>query len=405
MTQTPRNQALVAAIIVAGGRGSRAASDPASLPKQYRMIGDLPVIARTLGTFYGHPRVGRVLTVIHRNDAETFANAVQSLAGPHLTAMGGATRQASVLAGLEALAGDPPDLVLIHDAARPFVSRDTITQVIAALEAADGAIAARPVVDTIKKQAESGTGIVDTIPRRNLWAAQTPQGFAFRAILDAHRRAARDCADEFTDDAAVAEWAGLDVHLVEGNAENIKLTTNEDLMAADERLRCTAFPDIRVGSGFDVHAFTAGGAVTLGGIEIPHDRALAGHSDADVGLHAITDAIFGALADGDIGSHFPPSDPQWKGAPSDLFLKEAVDAVAARGGRIAHIDLTLICEAPKIGPHREAMRARIAEICGLPTGRVSVKATTTEKLGFAGRREGIAAQATATLYLPGEDDA
>ncbi len=397
------SQPLVAAIIVAGGRGSRAIRDDGDTPKQYRMLGSTSVIARTLGIFYEHPRINRVLTVIHKDDHEAFSQAVRALQGPHETAIGGATRQASVLAGLEALADNPPDIVLIHDAARPFVSAATVDAVLDALSVADGAIAARPVTDTIKRQAGRSPTIVDTIPRRDLWAAQTPQGFVFAPILEAHRRAAATHPEEFTDDAAVAEWAGLAVRLVKGNAENIKLTTRDDMETVDARLRrreAEELVDIRVGNGFDVHAFADGDAVTLGGITIAHERRLSGHSDADVGLHALTDAIFGALGEGDIGSHFPPSDPQWKGAASDLFLKAAVDAVAARGGRIGHLDLTLICEAPKIGPHREAMRTRIAEICGIPISRVSVKATTTERLGFTGRREGIAAQATATVRLP-----
>ncbi|PLX39474.1 MAG: bifunctional 2-C-methyl-D-erythritol 4-phosphate cytidylyltransferase/2-C-methyl-D-erythritol 2,4-cyclodiphosphate synthase [Hyphomicrobiales bacterium] len=406
MSETHIFQPLVAAIIVAGGRGSRAADPADDRPKQYRTLAGKPVIARTLCSFRDHPRVTRIVTVIHRDDADAFADAVSAIGGPHESAFGGATRQASVLAGLEALAGDPPDIVLIHDAARPFVSAQTIDRVVDALAEADGAIAALPVVDTLKRQLDCGTEITETIPRAGLWGAQTPQGFDFAKILTAHRRAATESANEFTDDAAVAEWAGLTVRLVEGNTENTKLTTAEDLMTADTRLRredWTRLADIRVGTGYDVHAFADGDAVTLGGVAIPHTAKLAGHSDADVGLHALTDALFGALGEGDIGSHFPPSDPQWKGAPSDLFLKEAVASVTRRGGIVAHLDLTLICEAPKIGPHREEMRARIAETCGIAADRVSVKATTTEKLGFTGRREGIAAMASATVRLPLED--
>ncbi len=298
--------------------------------------------------------------------------------------------------GLEALATDGGcDRVLIHDAARPLVDAAIIAAVIAALERTPGAIAAVPVADTLKRGAD-GT-VTGTVDRNGLWRAQTPQGFRFADILRAHRAAA---GLALTDDAAVAERVGLAVALVPANEENFKVTTPEDLTRA-ARVLTASLGDIRTGTGFDVHRFTDGDFVTLCGLRVPHDQGLDGHSDADVGLHALTDAILGALAAGDIGSHFPPSDPQWRGADSAKFLRHAAHLVAARGGVIAHTDLTIICERPKIGPHRAAMAARIADILGIAPDRVSVKATTTERLGFTGRGEGIAAQAVATIRLPG----
>ncbi len=311
---------------------------------------------------------------------------------------GGATRQASVRAGLEALAPRKPDIVLIHDAARPFASAGLIARAIAAAEKTGAAIPALPVTDTVKTV--DADGHVDkTLDRNTLRLVQTPQGFAFPAILDAHRRAHAKGREDFTDDAALAEWAGMKVSVFAGEPGNIKITNAEDFARA-EAMQFAALSDVRTGTGIDVHAFGPGDHVTLGGIRIPHDRALTGHSDADVALHALIDAILGALADGDIGAHFPPSDPQWRGASSDRFLAFAVERVKARGGRIAHLDLTIVCEAPRIGPHRDAMRARIAELAGIDVSRVAVKATTSEKLGFTGRGEGIAAYATATVRLP-----
>jgi 2-C-methyl-D-erythritol 4-phosphate cytidylyltransferase/2-C-methyl-D-erythritol 2,4-cyclodiphosphate synthase len=392
----------VAAVVVAGGRGTRAAASAGDAPKQYRTIGGRAVIAETIARLLRHPAIVRVQPVIHADDDAAF----EAMVAPHLRlgrpVHGGATRQDSVRFGLEALAGDPPDFVLVHDAVRPFVSVAVIDRVLAALATSDGAIAALPVTDTVKR-ADGARNITETIPRERLWTAQTPQGFRYPALLAAHRKVAEAGRTDLTDDAAVAEWAGLTVTLVEGDAANVKLTTAADLTRADARLTAAALadlPDVRVGQGYDVHAFGPGTAVILGGISIPHDGGLDGHSDADVGLHALTDAILGAIADGDIGAHFPPSDPQWKGVDSAVFLAAAVERVRARGGGVAHLDLTFVCEAPKIGPHREAMRARIAAICGLPVDRVAVKATTSERLGFTGRREGIAALATATVRLP-----
>jgi 2-C-methyl-D-erythritol 4-phosphate cytidylyltransferase/2-C-methyl-D-erythritol 2,4-cyclodiphosphate synthase len=297
---------------------------------------------------------------------------------------------------LEALAPHRPELVLVHDAARPFVTASMVADVIAACDTACGAIPALPVTETLKRT-ENGT-IVDTVPRDGLFSAQTPQGFPFAALLDAHRRAAESGRDDLTDDAAVAALAGLAVRVVEGDRDNMKLTTPADFAVAERML--AARTETRTAQGFDVHRFGPGDAVWLCGVRIPHDRGLVGHSDADVGLHALTDALLGTIGDGDIGQHFPPSDPQWKGAPSDRFLIDAVRRVRERGGRVLHLDVTLVCERPKIGPHREEMRSAVAGLADVPIGRVSVKATTSERLGFTGREEGIAAMAIATVALP-----
>jgi len=390
MTNLPR----AAAIVVAAGRGLRAGGGG---PKQYRSLAGRPVIARALTPFCAHSGIATVQPVIHPDDADIFAAATQDLRlAPAVH--GGATRQASVHAGLEALAADAPDVVLIHDAARAFVTAEVIARAIGAADATGAAIPVVPVADTIKLTDADGM-VADTPERARLRIAQTPQAFRFDAILDAHRRAAREGRSDFTDDAALAEWAGLTVATFEGDAANMKLTTAEDFSREEARLAAT-LGDVRTGIGYDVHAFDDGDHLMLCGVRVPHTRGFRAHSDGDVGLHALVDAILGALADGDIGSHFPPTDPTWKGAASDQFLKYAVERVAARGGRVAHLDLTLICEAPKIGPHRDAMRARIAEIAGLPVARVAVKGTTSEKLGFTGRQEGIAAMAVATLRLP-----
>jgi 2-C-methyl-D-erythritol 4-phosphate cytidylyltransferase / 2-C-methyl-D-erythritol 2,4-cyclodiphosphate synthase len=384
----------IAAVIVAAGRGVRAG---AHMPKQFRPIGGAPMIRRSLQTLAEHPEVGAVQPVIHPEDVAMFqSSAVELNVLPPV--FGGATRQASVRAGLEALAARRPDIVLIHDAARPFASAGLVSRAIAAAEKSGAAIPALPVTDTVKTVNSEGL-VGKTIDRNTLRLIQTPQSFAFPALLDAHRRAAVQGREDFTDDAALAEWAGMKVNVFAGETGNIKITEAEDFARA-EAIQTSALGDIRTGTGIDVHAFGAGDHVIIGGIRIPHARALTGHSDADVGLHALTDAILGALADGDIGAHFPPSDPQWRGASSDQFLAFAVNRVTARGGRIANLDLTIVCEAPRIGPHRDAMRAHIAELAGIAIDRVGVKATTSEQLGFTGRGEGIAAYATATLRLP-----
>ena len=386
-----------AAIIVAAGRGLRAGSGG---PKQYRAIGGRTVISRAMEPFCGHPQIFAVQPVLNPDDAAMFNEAVSDMRYQP-PARGGATRQASVHAGLEALAAQSPDVVLIHDAARPFVTAALISRAIDAAGLTGAAVPAIPVTDTIKLIGE--TGNVEATPERaRLRIAQTPQAFRFDVILDAHRRAARDGRDDFTDDAALAEWAGLTVATFEGDPANMKLTTPEDFVREEARL-AAMLGDVRTGSGYDVHAFGHGDHLMICGVRVPHTRGFLAHSDGDVGLHALVDAILGALADGDIGSHFPPSDPTWKGAASHQFLKYAVDRVAARGGRIAHLDVTLICERPKVGPLRDAMRARIAEITGLNVSRVAVKATTSERLGFTGREEGIAAMATATVRLPWSD--
>lgn len=383
-----------AAIIVAAGRGLRAGTGG---PKQYRSIGGKTVLSRAMEPFCRHPEIVAVQPVRNPDDAEMFDQAVN-----HLTYQtpvnGGATRQASVRAGLEALAAHAPDIVLIHDAARAFVTAEVISRAIDSALVTGAAIPVVPVTDTVKQVDASGA-IVATPDRAQLRIAQTPQAFRFDVILEAHRRAAREGRDDFTDDAAIAEWAGLTVTTFEGDAANMKLTTPEDFAREEARLGAL-LGDIRMGTGYDVHAFGDGDHLMLCGIRVPFTRGFLAHSDGDVGLHAIVDAILGALADGDIGSHFPPSDPKWKGAASDQFLKYAVDLVAQRGGRIANLEVTMICEAPKIGPLREIMRARIAEITGLPQSRVAVKATTSERLGFTGRQEGIAATAAATIRLP-----
>ena len=384
----------VAAVVVAAGRGLRAGGN---VPKQYRVIDGEPVIRPSLRLYVEHAEIAAVQPVIHPDDERLFAEAA---AGLNVLApvKGGATRQASVHAGLEALVELQPDIVLVHDAARPFASAALISRAIAAAAGTGATVPALPVTDTVKQIDGSGQ-VIETLDRVALRVVQTPQAFNFAALLGAHRRAVAEGRDAFTDDAALAEWAGLRVTTFEGEPTNVKLTVDADFARAAAE-RATVLPDIRTGSGFDVHGFVGGDHVALGGITIPHDRGLIGHSDADVALHALTDAILGALADGDIGLHFPPSDPQWRGAASERFLAFAAERVRARGGQIAHLDLTIICEAPRIGPHRDAMRARIAQISGIGIDRVAVKATTTEKLGFTGRREGIAAMATATIRLP-----
>lgn len=389
----------VAALVVAAGRGVRAADPASPLPKQYRELAGVPVLTHTLRALLAHPQIALVRCVIHPDDADLYAAAAPSDPRIGAPVPGGASRQASVRLGLEALAADAPDVVLIHDGVRPFLTTALTDRLIAALEETDGAIPALPVTDTIKRVAPDGR-VTGTVAREGLWSVQTPQAFRFPEILEGHRAAAASDPDRFTDDASIAEWAGLSVAVVEGDPMNRKLTTAADFAVAAPSAPPLPQMETRVGSGYDVHRFGPGTSVIIGGIAIDHDRALVGHSDADVGLHALTDAIFGALAEGDIGSHFPPTEVRWKGAASDAFLAFAVERVTARGGRITHLDLTIVCERPKIGPHRDAMRARIAEICGLSLDRVAVKATTSETLGFTGRREGIAASATATLSLP-----
>lgn len=389
----------VAALIVAAGRGHRAGG---GTPKQYLPVGGVAVLKRSIEAFRGHARISAVAVVIHPDDETIYRDTVAGCEDRLLEPVaGGDTRQQSVLAGLEALKSVEPDLVLIHDAARPFVDTQTIDRVLASLESgAAGSIAAVAQADTLKR-VDGDRRIEATVSRDQLWCAQTPQGFAYAAILDAHRMAAAAGEVGFTDDASLAEWTNLAVTVVEGSPANRKLTTAEDIALADQQYSGSRDQFVpHTGTGFDVHRFGTGDHVWLCGVRIAHTHSLVGHSDADVGLHALTDALLGALGDGDIGAHFPPSDPQWRGARSDIFLKDAARRARERGGRISNVDITLLAEAPKIGPHRDAMREVIAQILEIDVRCVGVKATTTEGLGFVGRGEGLAAMASATILLP-----
>lgn len=394
MSEQPR----VAVIIVAGGVGARASANGGGLPKQYQAVAGKPVLARTIAGFLALENIDLVVPVIGEDHAELYA--AMDLSDPrlHKPVVGGSTRQSSTLAGLRAISDTPPDVVLIHDGARPFVEPQVVANVIAALEDADGALPVTLVTDTIKRSLDGKT-VGGTEDRTQLYAAQTPQAFRYDAIYEAHRRAI-EFSDSFTDDAAIAEWANLRVALAQGSPRNIKITLPEDFARAERMIEGDTMMETRLGTGYDVHAFEEGDHVILGGLKIPHTAKLSGHSDADVVLHALCDAIYGALAEGDIGKHFPPSEMEWGGADSAIFLEHAAKMVRDRGGRIVHLDATIICERPKIRPHVDAMRERIAEIAGISVGRVSVKATTSERLGFTGREEGIAAQSAATIEIP-----
>jgi 2-C-methyl-D-erythritol 4-phosphate cytidylyltransferase / 2-C-methyl-D-erythritol 2,4-cyclodiphosphate synthase len=385
----------IAALVVAAGRGSRFGGD---LPKQYCLLGGEPVLRRTVDAFLGHNRIALVQPVIHNDDAAHYAAATIPVVSAKLLAPvnGGASRQISVLNGLEALADHGVDIVLIHDAARPFVSETLIHRAIEAAVGKGAAVPGAAVTDTVVAVAD---GVIASTPdRATLRAVQTPQAFRFDLIFEAHRAAHVAGRHDYTDDGNVARAAGHAVHVFEGDVSNVKITTQDDLVRAHQRLGQMMVS--RSATGFDVHAFGPGDHVWLCGIKVPHVAGFIAHSDGDVALHAITDALMGAMADGDIGRHFPPSDPQWKGASSDRFLAFAADRLRQRGGIIDLLDVTIICEAPKIGPHAEAMLQRVAEIVGTSTANISVKATTTESLGFTGRKEGIAAMATATIRLP-----
>jgi len=392
-------------VIVAAGRGERAGSGNG--PKQYRLLGGTPLIARTIDAFRGWNPDCPIIVVRHADDEELLKVSISGREDNLTVVTGGATRQASVLCGLEALAAleNAPRFALIHDAARPFVPvamLDTIGGTLAQ-SPESGVLPALPVAETLKSAGSDGL-VVATVPRAGLYRAQTPQAFPLDGILDVHRRAAIECDSEFTDDAALYEWAGLPVRLVAGDNRNLKLTWPQDFEDAERMLQTdseTALPDVRVGHGYDTHQLVAGDRIILCGVEIDHDRKLFGHSDADVGFHALTDALLATIGAGDIGSHFPPSDPQWKGAASHRFLSHAAELVRDAGGRITHCDVTLVCEAPKIGPHRETMRQAIAETVEIDVSRVSVKATTNERIGFVGREEGIVALATATVVMGG----
>ena len=389
-----------AALIVAAGRGLRAG---AGAPKQYRLIAGRPVLCHALAPFLADPALGPILVVTGEGDGERYTDALRHLdtaarARLSLSVTGGASRQESVRNGLRGLAAMGfTGHVLVHDAARPFISAELVARAVAACQGHVAAIPVLAATDTIKRIDAAGT-IAQTLPRAELVTVQTPQVFEFSTLLAAHEAALAAALDGFTDDSAIMEWAGHAVTTFAGDPMNLKMTHPADFDAAEARLG--GHLSTRVGTGYDVHAFAEGDHVWIGGVKIAHGQGVSAHSDGDVGLHALTDAILGALADGDIGSHFPPSDPQWRGASSDRFLAFAVEKVAGRGGRIDHLDLTLVCEAPKIGPHREAIRERVAAIAGIGVDRVGVKATTSERLGFTGRREGLAALATATLRLP-----
>lgn len=375
----------IAALLLAAGTGSRFGGP---VPKQFAALAGRPVLRHAAEALLAG---GAVTWLQPVGEADSIAPVLAGL--PHLPIVaGGATRQASVRAGLEALAAHAPDVVLIHDGARPYLPPGTIPALLAALERHPGAIPAVPVADTLKRGA--GGVIAATVPREGLFRAQTPQAFRFPAILAAHRAATQDA----TDDAALLEAAGLPVALVEGSERNIKITRPEDLPRMEHDMTARMLP--RVGTGFDVHRLVPGRPLVLCGVVVPHEMGLDGHSDADVGIHALCDAIYGALAEGDIGTFFPPSQMKWKDADSAQFLIHAAGRIAARGGMLVNADVTLICERPKIGPHAAAMRARLAELLGVEIGRIGVKATTTERLGFTGRGEGIACQTAVSLLLP-----
>lgn len=370
-----------AAIIVAAGRGLRAGGN---LPKQWQMLRDSPVITHTFNAL--RPHVDEICVVLHPDDMPLW-NALSLTAD--YTVLGGATRDASVRAGLDALAAAPPDRVLIHDAARPLVSAALIHSVIMALDTYQGAAPALAVTDALWT-GKNGV-VTGTQDREGLYRAQTPQGFHFEAIYQAHKALTSPAPD----DVAVARAVGIDVAILQGEDRNLKITSSDDFLIANNMLGHDV--DVRCGNGYDVHRFGNGHHVWLCGIKVPHGRSLQGHSDADVGMHALTDAIYGALGMGDIGQHFPPSDLQWKGAESHIFLRHAVNLAAKNGYIISNVDCTLVCEYPKIGPHQTAMKSALADIIGIDASRISVKATTSERLGFTGREEGIAALATATL--------
>lgn len=390
-------------VIVAAGRGERAGSLHDG-PKQYRPVGGRPVITHTLDVFATWPREKAIVVVIHPDDEALFGHAVGHVSGDTSVISfvhGGPTRQLSVLAGLKALEKSAVTHVMIHDAVRPFIDHALLDRCFLALIEGSGAVLpAVAVADTLKRGSEDRK-VVETVPRAGLFSAQTPQCFRFASILEAHTNAATSGRSDFTDDASIAEWASMPVTLIEGSVDNVKLTIKRDIDMADEKLSRKALPDVRTGNGYDVHQLVEGDGVTLCGIFIPHDQKLLGHSDADVALHALTDALLATCGAGDIGDHFPPSDPQWKGAASRIFLMHAARIVRDNGGIIMNADVSLIAEAPKVGPHRLAMRENISDMLGISLDRCSVKATTNEKIGFVGRREGIAAIATATVVYTG----
>tara|TARA_B100000315_G_scaffold223256_1_gene227882 strand:+ start:9184 stop:10374 length:1191 start_codon:yes stop_codon:yes gene_type:complete len=384
------------ALIVSAGRGHRFGGE---IPKQYLEIEGESLLARSVNRLLSHAKISHVRAVIHPDDADLYRESIGELELLE-PVFGGVERQDSVRLGLESLVDLAPQFVLIHDSVRPFVDHDTIDRLLATLE--NGAKAVIPVVqvaDTLKRSADNV--IQDTVDRTDLWRAQTPQAFDFKEITAAHQAVS---GENLTDDAAIAEAAGIAVEIVQGSEDNFKITNTEDLARAEKHLATAGDGGkymTRVGTGFDVHKFTDGSAVILCGIKIPHDKSLAGHSDADVALHAVTDALLGAVGAGDIGLFFPPSDPQWKDVASEIFLTRAGKEISDRGGRIENVDLTIICEVPKIAPHRDQMQQNIADILNISVQQVNVKGTTTEQLGFTGRGEGIAAQAAASVTFEG----
>ena len=382
------------AVIVAAGSGQRAGGD---LPKQFQLLGGKSVLRHTLEAFATHPQIHKVITVIATGFENHYAEAAAGLALP-AAVIGGTTRQESCALGIEAAAAMKPDAVLIHDAARPFVSAKIISDVIAKLAEAEAVIPVLPVADTMKR-AEAGV-VIQTLARDGLYFVQTPQGFHFDKIRAAHKALAAKGVNNLTDDAAVAEAMGMKVHIVAGEPANRKLTTTQDMQDANQNMRQLQNTETRVGQGVDFHTFTTGHSIWLCGVEIPHSHSLLGHSDADVALHALTDALLGAIGEGDIGVHFPPSDPQWKNAKSAIFIEKAISLIKNRGGEIGNVDVTILAEAPKISPHLVAMKSSLSQILGIATDRIAIKATTTEQMGAIGRKEGMAALATATVRLP-----
>lgn len=399
---------IISAIILAAGRGERAGSNG---PKQYQLLNGESIICQTVKRFVEHPQIAHVIVVIHKDDRQLAEIALERFGDQIILVTGGSTRQLSTLAGLEYLAALAPDYVHIHDAARPFITKQLLDNIHQNLSSKSGSIIGVPISDTLKR-VDKDHNIIATIKRDGLFGAQTPQTFPFSLILQAHEKAYNEGNYSFTDDSAIAEANGIAMKILPGSVENIKITWPEDFRRAEEILAnqqnqflqkvMNMYPDIRTGNGYDVHCFEEGDHVTLCGIDIPFDKKLSGHSDADVALHALTDALLATRGAGDIGTHFPPTDPQWRGAASHIFVRHAVKIVKEHGGRIANIDITLIAEAPKVGPHRETMVLALSEMLGISNDRISVKATTNEKLGFIGRGEGIAAIATANVIYPGE---
>lgn len=392
----------IAAVIVAAGRGERAGQSIEG-PKQYRKIAGEAILSRTLKIFLAEKTISNIILVIHKDDSELLRQSCDLSDGRIKVVFGGETRQISTFLGLQALKEAQPDYVLIHDGVRPFISQALLSRITENLAPETGILPALAVSDTLKA-APDGALITHTVARNGLFAAQTPQAFPYDAILAAHSKAAEDQIQDFTDDSSIAEWFNIPVRIIEGTADNTKITWAKDIEMANKRLSNAqvVFPDVRTGNGYDVHAFEPGDHVILCGVKIPFDKKLSGHSDADVGLHALTDALLATLGAGDIGTHFPPSDPQWKGADSRIFLEYAVNMVREAGGRIAHADITFICEEPKIGPNRSAMIESLSAMLGITSTRISVKGTTNERLGFIGRGEGIAAIVTTTVIYPGE---